>query len=87
MRKKRSNAGQFLRFICALLVLALAIVVTIGVGQSIWSLAQEGKSGGKSGIVTSVKSESSVSDIKAQKNSVEEPEATPEKNCIDRFAE
>ena len=87
MRKKRSNAGQFLRFICVLLVLALAIVVTIGVGQSIWSLAQEGKSGGKSDIVTSVKSESSVSDIKAQKNSVEETEATPEKNCIDRFAE
>lgn len=41
MRRKRVRTGQLVKFVFLLTVLVLAIVVTIGVGQRIWSLAQE----------------------------------------------
>lgn len=45
MRRKRAETGQVVKFIFVLVVLALAIVATIGVGQKVWSLAQEHKEG------------------------------------------
>lgn len=42
MRKRRDGMGNLLRFVLTTIILVLAIIVVIGVGQSIWPMAQEG---------------------------------------------
>lgn len=55
--RKRRNMGWLVQFICMLLVLLLAIVVTIGVGKSIWSSANEEKEESTANITDFTKGE------------------------------
>lgn len=42
MRRKRIRTGELVKFVLVMLALFLAITVTIGIGQTIWPMAQEG---------------------------------------------
>ena len=54
MRKRKYRENHFFKFFLTLMVLIGAIIVAIGVGQSIWPMAQEENKTGKSALSKSV---------------------------------